>query len=107
MEEIAKKNNIDLTGTEQHGFKKNRSTATAGLTLQSKIARVVDLNGYLSAAFDLANLKKLLHFFAIFQNSKYFLTWTFDVLNWLICEMPFIVFVLLGLFFSNQTNRKN
>ena len=40
MEEIAKENNIDLTATEQHGFKKNQSTITAGFTLQSKIARV-------------------------------------------------------------------
>ena len=67
LEEIARENNIDLTGMEQHGFKKDRSTTTAGLTLQSKIAREMDGNGYvamssldLSAAFDLVNLDLLL-----------------------------------------------
>ena len=67
LEEIGKENNIDLTGKEQHGFKKNRSTVTASLTLQSLIARILDENGYaamssldLSAAFDLVNLDLLL-----------------------------------------------
>ena len=67
LEEIAKENNIDISGTEQHGFKKNRSTITAGLTLQSLIAREMDTNGFaamasldLSAAFDLVNLDLLL-----------------------------------------------
>ena len=56
-----------MTGIEQHGFKKNKSTITAGLTLQSEIARKMDLNKYavmssldLSAAFDLVNLDLLL-----------------------------------------------
>ena len=67
LEEIATENNIDLTGIEQHGFKKNKSTITAGLTLQSEIARIMDSNKYaamssldLSAAFDLVNLDLLL-----------------------------------------------
>ena len=67
LEDIGKENNFDLTGKEQHGFKKNRSTVTASLTLQSMIARILDENGYaamssldLSAAFDLVNLKLLL-----------------------------------------------
>ena len=35
-------NNIDLTGKEQHGFKKARGTCTAGLLLQSLISRALD-----------------------------------------------------------------
>ena len=34
LEENKKENGIDLTGYEQHRFKKKRSTVTAGLTLQ-------------------------------------------------------------------------
>ena len=67
FEEIEKENNMNLTGEEQHGFKKNRSTITASLILQSLIARELDNNGYaamasldLSAAFDLVNLELLL-----------------------------------------------
>ena len=44
-------------------FKKNKSTATAGILLQSLIAKATDLNQYalmasldLSAAFDLVNV---------------------------------------------------
>jgi hypothetical protein len=39
LESISEENNVDLTGEQQHGFKKNRSTITAGLTLQSFISR--------------------------------------------------------------------
>ena len=60
LEEIGKESGVDLTGAEQHRFKKNRSTTTAGLIIQSLIARELDKNGYtamssldLSAAFDL------------------------------------------------------
>ena len=67
LEEIEKENGIDLTGYEQHGFKKKRSTVTAGLTLQSIIARGMDKDCYvamssldLSAAFDLVNLNLLI-----------------------------------------------
>ena len=67
LEKIEKENNIDLTGEQQHGFKKNRSTITAGLTLQSIISRKMDEDEYavmssldLSAAFDLVNLDLLL-----------------------------------------------
>ena len=67
LEEIEKENNIDLTGYEQHGFKKKRSTVTAGLTLQTIIAREMDMDSYvamssldLSAAFDLVNLDLLM-----------------------------------------------
>jgi hypothetical protein len=67
LEEIEKENGIDLTGYEQHGFKKKRSTITAGLTLQSLIAKEMDMDCYvtmssldLSAAFDLVNLDLLM-----------------------------------------------
>ena len=67
FEDIEKENNVDLTGREQHGFKKNKSTITATLTLQSIISRGLDRNEYaamssldLSAAFDLVNLDLLL-----------------------------------------------
>ena len=61
------KNKLDLTGKQQHGFKKSKSTATAGALLQSLIARAADDNQYvvmasmdLSAAFDLVNVELLL-----------------------------------------------
>ena len=38
--------NLDFTGKQQHGFKKNKSTATAGLLLQSLISANTDLNNY-------------------------------------------------------------
>ena len=57
---------INLAGKQQHGFTKNKSTATAGLTLQSLIARALDDNKYvllasldLSAAFDIVNVPLL------------------------------------------------
>ena len=56
-----------LTGKQQHGFKKNKSTTTLGLKLQSLLARALDENNYalmasldLSAAFDVVNTKLLL-----------------------------------------------
>jgi hypothetical protein len=59
-------NALDLTGKQQHGFKKNKSTATAGLLLQSIIARAANDDNYvimasldLSAAFDLVNVELL------------------------------------------------
>jgi len=42
MLDIAKESQIDLTGEEQHGFKKNRSTVTAGLSLQHTISSALD-----------------------------------------------------------------
>ena len=65
--QIEEENNINLTGKQQHGFKKNRSTITAGLTLQSIISKHLDDDLYaimasldLSAAFDLVNLDLLM-----------------------------------------------
>ena len=60
-------NNLDFTCKQQHGFKKNKSTATAGLLLQSLIVHATDTNNYalmasldLSAAFDLVNVGLLI-----------------------------------------------
>ena len=67
LEQIGEENDIDLTGKEQHGFKKSRSTITAGLTLQTLIAKHLDENLFsvmasldLSAAFDLVDLDLLM-----------------------------------------------
>ena len=43
---LENKNKLDLTGKRQHGFKKNKSTATAGALLQSIIARAADSDCY-------------------------------------------------------------
>ena len=58
-------NKLDLTGKQQHDFKK--STATAGALLQSMISRAADENCYvvmasldLSMAFDLVNVELLI-----------------------------------------------
>ena len=58
-------NKLDLTGKQQHGFKK--STATAGALLQSMISRAADENCYvvmasldLSMPFDLVNVELLI-----------------------------------------------
>ncbi len=57
---------VDFTGKAQHGFKKQKSTATAGLLIQSIIAEHVDRNEFvgmasldLSAAFDMVDIKLL------------------------------------------------
>ena len=57
--EIKNDCNVNITGKEQHGFKKAKSTATAGLILQSLIARGFNRGEYsimasvgLTAAFD-------------------------------------------------------
>ena len=41
-------NKLDLTGKQQHGFKKKKSTATAGALLQSIISRAADDNKWFS-----------------------------------------------------------
>ena len=67
IKEIEKLNKIDITGSSQHGFKQGRSTATAGLTIQSILSHALDQNKYalmssidLSAAFDVVNVKLLI-----------------------------------------------
>ncbi len=63
---LEKTNKLDLTGKQQHGFKKNKSTATVGTLLQSMIARAADANCFvvmasldLSMAFDMVNIELL------------------------------------------------
>ena len=58
---------IDLTGRQQHGFKCKHSTATAGLKIQSVIARALNEGDYalmstldLSSAFDVVNVELLI-----------------------------------------------
>ena len=46
--QIESLNNVDITGNQQHGFKKGRGTATAGLLLQSMIARALDDDCYIA-----------------------------------------------------------
>ena len=67
LQKLESLNGIDLTGINQHGFKKNRSTATLGLEIQSLIARALDENNHvlmasidLSSAFDVVNIELLL-----------------------------------------------
>ena len=43
-------NGVNLTGKQQHGFKKNKSTTTLGLRLQSLIARALDESNYVLMA---------------------------------------------------------
>ena len=64
---LESKNKLDLTGKQQHGFKRKKSTATAGALLQSLIARAADEKYYvvmasldLSMAFDLVNISLLI-----------------------------------------------
>ena len=67
IHEIEDLNNIDLTGACQHGFKRKKSTSTAGLEIQSEIARALDTNKFtimasldLSSAFDIVNINLLI-----------------------------------------------
>ena len=67
LHQIEIDNLIDLTNKSQHGFKKNRSTNSASLMLQSVLARALDENKFalmasldLSSAFDVVNVKLLL-----------------------------------------------
>ena len=56
-----------MGGNQQHGFAKSKSTVTAGLILQSLIARALDDDCYvalagidLSAAFDVVDVELLI-----------------------------------------------
>ena len=62
IQQIEQKEGCDLTGASQHGFKKHRSTETACLEIQSRLAQNCDNGEYmavssldLSAAFDVVN----------------------------------------------------
>ena len=66
--EIQEEENIDITGSGQHGFKKSRSTATLSLTIQSIIGQALEEDNHalmasldLSAAFDTVNIDLLLN----------------------------------------------
>ena len=67
LQNIEKVHGIDITGKEQHGFKRNKSTSTLSLLLQSLIAQALDEDKHafmasidLSAAFDVVNIPLLL-----------------------------------------------
>ena len=67
MSEIEIECGVDITGKSQHGFKKSKSTETAGLIIQSLIARALDRGDYsimasvdLTAAFDVVNIDLLI-----------------------------------------------
>ena len=66
IQSIELQNNVDITGKQQHGFKKCKSTATLALQIQSLVARALDDDNYvlmasidLSAAFDVVNIDLL------------------------------------------------
>ena len=65
--EIETEMKIDLTGINQHGFKKERSTLTAGLSIQTALAKALDQGRFvlmasldLSSAFDVVNIDLLI-----------------------------------------------
>jgi hypothetical protein len=65
--DIQEKNNCDLTGINQHGFKQNRSTSRLSIEIQNMIARALDEDKMvllasldLSEAFDIVNVGLLL-----------------------------------------------
>ena len=44
--EIQKESGVDFTGVEQHGFKHSKSTASAGLIIQSILSRALDSSNF-------------------------------------------------------------
>ena len=67
MLQIQDENNVDFTGTNQHGFKRKHSTSTLSSALLSQISRALDDEEYvivasldLSSAFDLVNINLLI-----------------------------------------------
>ena len=44
LKDIKTEKRIDLRGNSEHGFKQKRSTAMAGLTIQSKLTRALEQN---------------------------------------------------------------
>jgi hypothetical protein len=67
LSDIESSNQIDLTGKNQHGFKKAQSTITALKEIQSQIATKIDEGYYiamgsldLTAAFDVVNIDLLI-----------------------------------------------
>jgi hypothetical protein len=73
IQEIEEENDVDLTGINQHGFKKNRSTSTLSANLQSIIARALDNEEFallasleLSSGFDVVDVRLLIKRLKIF-----------------------------------------
>lgn len=67
LSEVEDELGTDLSGTTQHGFKRNRSTTSAALQLQNQIARAMDEDNYvavasmdLTAAFDVLDVELLM-----------------------------------------------
>jgi len=67
LSDIETTSNVNLTGKNQHGFKKGRSTVTALKEIQSQIARQIDEGHYvamgsldLTAAFDVVDINLLM-----------------------------------------------
>ena len=46
IQDIEDEKNVDLTNTNQHGFKRGKSTTTAGLAIQSALVRALDLGQF-------------------------------------------------------------
>ena len=68
-------NKLDLKGKRQHGFKRNKSAATAGALLQSVISQAADDKCYvvmasldLSLAFDMVNTSLLVKQLRLFPS---------------------------------------
>ena len=67
LQEVEDEIGNDLSGTTQHGFKRNRSTVSAALQLQNQIASAMDEDFYvavasmdLTAAFDVLDVELLM-----------------------------------------------
>ena len=65
--EIEQEMKVDLTGKNQHGFKRGKSTKTACIEIQSALSRALDKGNFallasidLSAALDLVNMNLLI-----------------------------------------------
>jgi retron-type reverse transcriptase len=65
--QIEDEKKVDLTGPDQHGFKRKRSTSSLSSELLSQISRALDNEEYvivasldLSSAFDLVNIDLLI-----------------------------------------------
>ena len=106
LQYIEKKEDCDITGIAQHGFKKNRSTETACLDIQSRIAQDCDKGKYvtmscldLSAAFDVVNHELLVRRMEIMGIPNQIVTVVTDWLNGrhFYCEVNGKNSVMIGL----------
>jgi hypothetical protein len=67
IQAIELQNDVDITGKQQYGFKKNHSTLSLGIQIQSLIARALEDDNFvlmasldLSAAFDIVDVNLLI-----------------------------------------------